>query len=262
MSSSTISTVNKYLLSSSGPYVPPAPTLKQSGMIFPNAFTGLSTILGNIFTPNARHVFSSNMSGTAWRDVANGYELDCSSYYAGTPAGVLTYWSVNEAFSGIISSGSQSFWFPCQHVQPLNYFRDGVDQGKYTQTSYNTSGIYIGGGTGYFWTTIYDTGSVNGEWIQLKTPFQMLLTHLHIAPRFGSAARSCKNVRVLGSDDGITWSFIGDVIFGTFTDGSYQIKPVTTSLKFYYIRLVFRDVATSNINLNIGDVRFTFDAYA
>jgi hypothetical protein len=118
MAVSTVSTVNMYLLNKSGPYVPPPPsepTLRQSGMIFPNSFTGLSTILGNIFTPNARHVFSSNMSGTSWRDVANGY---CSSYYAGTPAGVLTYWSVNEAFSGDISSGSQRFWFPSQHVQP------------------------------------------------------------------------------------------------------------------------------------------------
>jgi hypothetical protein len=259
MSSSTISTVNKYLLSSSGPYVPPGPTLKQSGMIFPSSFTGLSTVLGNIYAPNTHHVFSSNMSGTAWRDVSDGYELWCSSYYAGGATPI--YYNVNELFSGDVASGSNSFWFCCQPAQPYNYFTDGVDQGKYTQVSYSTTG-YIGGGTGYYWTTIYDTGSVNGEWIQLKCPFQMLLKNLHIAPRNGAPQRCCKNVRVLGSDDGITWSFIANVLFGTYTNGSYQIKPITTSLKFYYIRCVFPDIITTDVNLNIGDMRFTFDAYA
>jgi hypothetical protein len=258
MSCSSVSMVGKYLLSAAGPYVPPAPTLKQSGMIFPSSFTGLSTVLGNISTPNTHHVFSSNMSGTAWRDVSNGYELWCSSYYAG---GVPTaYYNVNELFSGDVSANSKSYWFCCQPVQPLNYFTDGVDQGKYTQVSYSTTG-YIGGGTGYYWTTIYDTGSVNGEWIQLKCPFQMLLTHLHIAPRNGAPQRCCKNVYVLGSDDGITWTFIANVLFGTYTNGAYQIKAITTSLKFYYIRLVFPNIITTDTNLNIGDMKFTFNAY-
>jgi hypothetical protein len=71
-----------------------------------------------------------------------------------------------------------------------------------------------------------------------------------------------KNVRILGSDDGITWSFIANVLFGTYTNSSYQIKAITTSLKFYYIRLVFPDLISTDQNLNIGDMRFTFDAYA
>jgi hypothetical protein len=258
MSSSTISTVNKYLLSSSGPYVPPAPTLKQSGMIFPNSFTGLSTVLGNISLQDTHHVFSSNMTGTAWRDVSGGYELWCSSYYQGGNA--ANNWNVNELFSGVVT-GITSLWFPCQPQQPYNYFTDGVDQGKYSQISY-ASGAYIGGGTGYFWTTIYDSGSVNGEWIQLKCPFQILLKNLHIAPVFNARQRGPKNVYVLGSDDGNTWAFIANVLLGTYTNGSYQIKPITTSLKFYYIRLVFPNIITTDQNLNIGDMRFTFDAYA
>jgi hypothetical protein len=261
MSSSTISTVNKYLLSSniSGPYVPPEPTLKQSGMIFPNAFTGLATVLNNISEPNTRIVFSSNMSGTPWRDVTNGYELQCSSYYAG--GSPVSYYNVNEAFTGDVAINSKSYYFCCQSVQPYNYFTDGVDQGKYTQVSYSTTG-YIGGGTNYFWTTIYDTGSINGEWIQIKTPFKMLITHLHVAPRYNATQRCCKNVRVVGSDDGNTWFFIANVLFGSFTNSSYQIKAITTSLKFNYIRFVFPDIITTDTNLNIGDMRITFDAYA
>jgi hypothetical protein len=67
---------------------------------------------------------------------------------------------------------------------------------------------------------------------------------------------------VLGSNDGNTWAFIADVLFEVFTNGAYQIKAITTSLKFNYIRCVFLDIITTNVNLNIGDMRFTFDAYA
>lgn len=258
MSVSSVSSVNQYLLSTKSSV--PTLTLRQANMLFPGSFTGLATTLGNMNVANARITFSSGMSGTAWRDVTNGYEIECSSYFGYTGPPTIIY-NGNEIFDGL--SDANSFWSPSSNSSQLNYFLMGVDKGKYTQaSSYNASGIYIGGGTNYFWTTVYDTNqSVNGEWIQVEFPFKAMLLDLQMCARFNAPQRGPKNVRVLGSDNGTTWTFIADVLFGTYTNSSYQIKAITTTLAFSYIRCVFIDIITADPNLNIGDMRLRFDAY-
>jgi hypothetical protein len=114
MAVSTVSPVNMYMLNKSGPPPPPPVvyTLSQSNMNFPDFFTGLTTTFTYLHTANTRITFSSGMSGTAWRDVANGYELLCSSYgtWRGTDeeyihdlfdsTGGSTFWGVNTGANG------------------------------------------------------------------------------------------------------------------------------------------------------------------
>lgn len=52
----------------------------------------------------------------------------------------------------------------------------------YTQKPYNTTtGEYIGGGTGKFWTTeVQGVGTVSGEWLQIKLPYKLKMTRYQI----------------------------------------------------------------------------------
>jgi hypothetical protein len=255
MSSSTISTVNKYLLSSSGPYVPPLPyVLKQSNMNFPDSFTGLTTTFTNLHTDDARITFSSGMSGNAWRDIANGYELLCSSY--NNWQGSDEYY-IHDIFD---STGATTSWYPNTNNSNWIYKVDGVEY-RYTKTSYATGGNYIGGGTGYFWTTVYNTGSVNGEWFQVKFPFKALFKSMDIKARTGALDRCCKAVRILGSNNGSTWFFIANLTYTAFSTNVWQNKASTASDKYFYIRVVVM-TTISNPNLNISSCRIIYDAYA
>jgi hypothetical protein len=86
MSVSTVSAVNLYLLDTDAAPAAPVTVLKQSNMVFPTSCTGMTTTMGSYNNIDCRHTFSSGMSGTAWRDVTNGYQLLVSSnvLWAGT----------------------------------------------------------------------------------------------------------------------------------------------------------------------------------
>jgi hypothetical protein len=255
MSSSSVSSVNKYILSSTGPYVPPPPGLQQANMIFPDSFTGMTTTMNNLTTNDAHITFSSGMSGVAWRDIANGYELLCSSY---------TTWSglqlgVQDMHNGI----NNAFWSPSLNdAAAAVYYLDGVNKGKFTQKSYSAGGSYIGGGTNYFFTTVYDSGSVNGEWFQIKFPFKSVLKAIDIMPSANPVDRAPATVTVLGSDNGTTWIFMANLTYSSYTASTFNSKSISTSSQYYYYRVVIKTLnGTTSQVLNVGSVRYTFDAW-
>jgi hypothetical protein len=256
MSSSTISTVNKYLLSSSGPAIPYTPGIQQSNMIFPDSFTGMTTTMNNLTTNDAHIIFSSGMSGLAWRDVSGGYELLCSSY---------TTWSgLQLAGQDMYNGINNSFWSPSLNdAAAAVYYLNGVNQGKFTQKSYSTGGSYIGGGAGKFFTTVYDIGSVNGEWFQIKFPFKSVLKALDIMPSANPVDRAPATVTILGSDDGTTWFFLANLTYSSYTASTFNSRSITTTIQYYYYGVVIKTLNGTNTQiLNIGSVKYTFDAYA
>lgn len=261
MSSSTISTVNKYLLS--GEIVPTVPTttLRQSNMNFPTSFTGMTTTMANYNNIDCRHIFSSGMSGTAWRDVSGGYQLLVSSnvLWAGTQklyASTMfdgdngtTAWSNNLGSAGVNSS---------------NIILDGVNLGKFTQNPYQASSPfgYVGGGTNYFYTTVYNINqSASGEWFQFKAPFQILLKSITFKNRNTRITSAPKTVVLLGSDDGLTWTLIETLNYTTFTNNVAQVRNVTTTSKWYHFRCIFTNTQGFS-SLEIGEMSFIYDAYA
>jgi Tfp pilus assembly protein FimT len=82
---------------------------------------------------------------------------------------------------------------------------------------------------------------------------------MDIMARSNALDRSCKAVRVLGSNDGNTWFFIANLTYTTFTNNVWQNKASTASDKYFYIRVVVM-TTISNANLNIGGCRIIYDA--
>ena len=62
----------------------------------------------------------------------------------------------------------------------------GTGTPTYTQNSYS-SGLYVGGGTGFYLTTTVQggVGTISGEWLQVKMSKAMRLTKYGILQRSG-----------------------------------------------------------------------------
>jgi hypothetical protein len=98
---------------------------------------------------------------------------------------MTTAWSNNLGSAGANSS---------------NIILDGVNLGKFTQLAYQSSSPfgYVGGGTGFFYTTVYNTNqSASGEWFQFKAPFQMLLKSISFKNRNTRVTSAPKTVVLL-----------------------------------------------------------------
>jgi hypothetical protein len=258
MSSSSVSSVNKYLLSSTGPYVPVPPptyTLLQSNVAFPAGYTGLTTQMNGITTTDRRITFTPTGTGS-WRN--QPHELLCSSYlnWAGTMYGI------QDIFDGLTTN--TSFW--AGHFNGPNAlvnYLDGVNMGHFAGASYNSSGVYIGGGVvngiDNFFTTVYNSGAASGEYIQFKFPVYVSLKSFDIMCRNGQPLSGPKDVVIVGSNDGSTWSLIVSVAYSTYTNGVYLTKVFAASDKYLYIRAVILKTRMSGVA--IGELKFTFDAY-
>jgi hypothetical protein len=234
MSSSTISTVNKYLLSSSAPAVPPDPNIPiETNQTFPYDYNG-----------EIKTKFNANLASTTqtaslstYSAIKNGeYTIRASSYstLSGTamsPCRAFTVLSAN--YNGCLYWGqiiASPTW--------TGFYNDSNTLVNYTQNPYNTL-TYLGGGSGKFWTTIYDTNqSVSGEWIEVKFPFKALIKSMTIRPIYGNLAYTPRTGKVLGSDDGTTWSLIGNYAQTTTAYIYYTNTFPSNTKRFQYIRFV------------------------
>lgn len=135
MSLSSLSMVGKYLLSS---YVPPTYSLIQSNVIFPTSYTNLTTQMNGINIEDRHVTFTPTGSGS-WRN--QPHEFLCSSYLR------LQDKIYNMADMFDAENGALTFWSAMQNPTDFNYpnYLDGVNMGKFSQRSYNTSGVYVGG---------------------------------------------------------------------------------------------------------------------
>jgi hypothetical protein len=273
MSNSTISTVNKYLLNAKSIAAVATNPLLASNVSFPDDFNGLRTEFNTTESQlwnDCRKVFSVTGDTDTWKNSTDGYQILSSSYLRGASApsncmaipniycnlpddsGGPSGWSVNRMFNGQ--------W-------AITNYLDGVDIGNYNvDYVYTNSGtLYIGGGTGYFYTTSYNnnTGAVSGEWFEQKFPFKAQMKSISFMARRSPYINRCvKTVYILGSDTGVDNWFLIKIVTGftAYTDGVFQTLPITTDQKFQYIRFVITETTGGN-SIQIQEVKMTFDAY-
>ena len=117
--------------------------------------------------------------------------------------------------------------------------------GAYTQFPYDNAdpyASYVGGGSGFYQTTIVDGATYAGEWIQVKTPYKYSLTSYSLYPREGGSwsGRGFKKFYVVGSNDGITWSLVDSQDLAT--PPTQLLKtfdlPVVKNNTYSYYRLI------------------------
>lgn len=255
MSSSTISTVNKYMLGKSAPPPPLVYSLIQSNVAFPSGYTGLTTQMNGITTADRHITFTPTGSGS-WRN--QPHELLCSSYlnWGGTLYGI------QDMFDG---DNGTTFWgghFLNNGTAVAN-FLDGVNMGWFNGASYNSSGIYIGGGVvngiDNFFTTVYNSGSASGEFVQIKFPVKVRLKSWDLMCRNTQPLQAPRDITIVGSDNGSSWFLIQDINYSNYSNGVYQTRTVTASTEYYYIRCIVKTTRTTGCQ--IGECKFTFDAY-
>jgi hypothetical protein len=261
MSSSTISTVNKYLLSSTGPYVPPGPNNNpiETNQVFPYDGNGVDGELKTTLVNTTPYKTIHNFSLSTYSNIKNGDYILRSSSAVGLnnnqmDAQMLFTSHVNMNYSG-------TFMFGRVPANPTwnGFYNDAGVFKSYTQNPFNTL-TYLGGGTGFFYTTTYDTGSVNGEWIEIKFPYKARIKSISCKPVAGNYVYGPRAGKVLGSDDGTTWFYIGDYS-STSTPANvfYKSEFVTNTKRFQYIRFVV--TGCGHVNCSMGWLKYELDIY-
>jgi hypothetical protein len=256
MSCSSVSSVGKYLLSSAGPYVPAGPNNNpiETNQTFPYDYDGA---LKSAFNLNlARTIQTATVSG--YSTIKNGeYTFRASSY------ATLSGTAMNPCRAFMVPSGGYAscLFFGRLVAAPTwtGFYNDSNTLVNYTQEPYSLL-TYLGGGSGKFWTTIYDTNqSVSGEWIEVKFPFKALVKSIIIRPITGNIAFCPRAGKVLGSDDGVTWSLIGDYA-QTTTAYSFYTNPFPSNTKrFQYIRFVV--TGCGHYKIALETIKYEMDIY-
>jgi len=178
-------------------------------------------------------------------------------------------------------TGNNRGWKLFTQFQALNswitlYYSPG--QSPYTQNAYDDTknpAPYVGGGTGYYWTTpVVSYGVIGGEWIQINLPYYLKMSSYNLLPRYDYNWQAVfpNKFYIVGSTDGSTWNFVdyqdmnnninrGNTI--TYTDVSSVFNPsgnytfaapgsgllyFTTGVTSYYsqFRLIITELGGAN----------------
>ena len=128
-------------------------------------------------------------------------------------------------------------------------------EGWHSSDAYSSSNGFYSGST----STTYDTSSsVSGEWIQLQLSSGISINEIEIAPRTNFLNRCAGGGRILGSNDGSTWSSIATFSGKTYTNGTYTNITFTTSPMYTYFRVVITNLSGTGAQpVNISEMRFT-----
>ena len=258
MSNSTTTLINKYFLFKKrivdlGP--PPVISVEYTNVTYPDDFPGVSTYFLGLELDDCYVPYTVSTSG----DYKDGnYELYCSSYYYNDQNGLDAH-----NYNLFVGTASEIYNSWSAVGRPAgNFYDKGVARQTYTQVAYvSGTGEYVGGGpSSTFYTTIYNGGSVNGEWIELKYPFKVKLTELNAKARTNYLDRAVKDMTILGSNDGTTWELIQSVTYTDYGNDIWNVKTITTNDKYYIIRMVIQS-SISDRNLSIGEIQLKFNAY-
>jgi hypothetical protein len=108
--------------------------------------------------------------------------------------------------------------------------------------TYNSDGTYTGS------ATTVDIGGTRytGEWLQLKTPYAILLSHFKWFPTQNWEYRSPAQGLVLGSNDGENWYKLTSWSGETFTFNTGSQIDVNATTPYQYFRLVIENTGTSS----------------
>lgn len=237
--------------------LPTLPTYTNQGsLIFPASFTGMYAVMAGLFVHDTTITLNSGMSGVAWRDVPNGYEVKVSSYITNPDGSII--WGVHEMFD----NSSVTCWNPGGPYGGRPYYVNGVLKDCYLQEPYSSNGsVYQGGGgAGQYHSTPHASGSADGEYVQWKFPFYAAFTTLGIKARDAALTRAPKNCSVLGSNDEVTWTLLGTLLYSGFGTNAWQNRSLTVGSFHRYIRVVFHNTQGSQV-LNPSQLQLTFNAY-
>lgn len=262
MSNSTLSTLNKYLLTTSGePPPPPEPVLTvYTNYTFGYMDTNFLNLIKN----------ASGYDCVQTYNLTNGSQSWMNGEYESFTSSNVNYSGFNGFyFSTMFKDGTEAganldFWGLNVVQSTHNYYWNGINKGKYSvNTPYNASGTYVGGGSAsHFFTTIHNGGSVNGEFIQLKFPYGIKAKSLGFKKR-ANRSFEIQYVTILGSDDGTTWTKIQDLNYSmSFADNGIKTLNVTLSTNTYtHIRMVFKQNKSGGSLIFMEKMEFKFDAH-
>jgi len=151
------------------------------------------------------------------------------------------------ASSSTYYSGSYQSWKAFNHIIGTEGWLSGVDY---------SGGTYIGTNS----TTYNGSSTVNGEWIQLQVPTSIITTRIKIAPHDSFTTFCAKTGKLLGSNDGSTWTEIHSFANQTYTTGEYTDISFTNTNAYTHFRLVGQEISsTSNAFLAISELKIVSD---
>ena len=223
---------------------PPTQRLIVGGDTIINNHLGIGTVLPAY---NLDVVGDINFTGNIYQ---NG-----ESFY-------LSPWIINDIIpntpmtsssSGGYTTSSSSIWAASGNYEEWRAFNGTVgSDGWVTSQSYqgNSSGVsvHIDGVS----TTYNGSSSVLGEWIQIQVPASFITNKIDIAPYTISPPyspvtdQSPRSGKLLGSNDGTTWTLIHSFTGQTYTEGQYTTISFSNSVAYSYFRLVCEDIEAIN----------------
>jgi hypothetical protein len=148
---------------------------------------------------------------------------------------------IANANQGWASSGAGLSLFGQLYQDVLDVLEIKRDSSAYATFPYANKGNYIGNKK----TLLIDETTLNGEWIQIKLPYQVQLTQIGVLSNF-------KNFSICGSTDGKVWTKLRDITNDSgATFDSNKCFPVTAISTYSYFRIVVTNIF-SNISEYIG----------
>ena len=161
--------------------------------------------------------------------------------------------------SGCISSSSSNLsgwesWKAFNHT--INNEGWHTNGGNYD----SSNGNFLGNQP---YSTTYDGSStVSGEWIQIQFSSAISIVGINIAPRsppsnIGQYEDRCPgDGRILGSNDGSTWTSITTFNSQTYTGGSYTNITFAASSSYTYFRLVVTKLSGNDATVQCGEIQY------
>ena len=236
---------------------PPTQRLIVGGDTIINNHLGIGTVLPAY---NLDVVGDINFTGNIYQ---NGGSFYASPWIIND---IIPNTPMNSSSSGGYTTSSSSIWAASGNYEEWRAFNGTVgSDGWVTSQSYqgNSSGVgvHIDGVS----TTYNGSSSVLGEWIQIQVPASFITNKIDIAPFTISypyspvTDQSPRSGKLLGSNDGTTWTLIHSFTGQTYTEGQYTTISFSNSVAYSYFRLVCEDIEANNVNsyysVYIGEFR-------
>jgi hypothetical protein len=115
--------------------------------------------------------------------------------------------------------------------------------------------------TGIFTTTVttpktIDVGGTryNGHWLQLKTPYPIVLSHSDIFPTGTLLYRAPVDGVILGSNDGEAWYKLTEFSGKTYSSGVWTNIDVNATTPYQYFRMCITKIGTGELQYGITEL--------
>ena len=139
---------------------------------------------------------------------------------------VITYSSkTSNSFTGL-TRNSPVIHLSGSTVNNNNY----SNVGWYSNNGYSITGLYIGSAS-----TVVDSITYNGEWIQIKIPNLIVPSSIYVYEPISHST----NIVIAGSSDGTTWSLLNNTYIPSV--GPNNI-PINTTNFYTYYRYIIRSI--------------------